>query len=115
MSYVHRTLIVQAGKKATAQMICSTLAGEAGEDMFITPLSSDGNNPATHWISAGMIGEEFAGLLTDPNALYAACQQAGLPQTLADCQSLLDTSMVSDGEPFAVMASLGLQIIQGTL
>jgi hypothetical protein len=80
--------------------------------MFATGLSADGNAPASHYVTAGMIEDTFAALLTDAGAVYAACQSAGLPHTLAQVQALLASADISDEEPFAAMSRLGLQLVQ---
>lgn len=111
MTYVQRCLVVTAANQALAQMLCETLAGEAGAGMFVTGLSSSGNLPATHYISEGMISDDMAMLLDNPAMLFAACQQAGLPQTLAECEALLNASDISQDTAFGAMARLGLKLI----
>ena len=61
--WVHRTLIVPANQVELARSLCAALAGPAGEGMFNTPLSPSGFFPATHYISAGLIEDQFANLL----------------------------------------------------
>ncbi len=82
--------------------------------MFATPLSPTGQLPATHFISSGWIGSQFAALLTDADAMYAAAQAAIVQVTLAQCQALIAESDVTDPEtenPFAAMARLGLVMV----
>ena len=63
-------------------------AQEIAPDCFTTALSSDGTAPATHYIASGH-----------------------LPVEQADAIALLEGVDVSEEEPFAVMARLGLQMI----
>ena len=46
-----------------ARELAATVAGPSGSGMWTTPLSATGQEPATHWISAGLISEDFAALL----------------------------------------------------
>lgn len=114
--WTHRTMIVTAANQVMAQTIAATLApGGSGSGMWTTSLSATGNLPATHYVSAGLIQQEFADLMDDANALFAACQAAGLPYTLLQIQGLLSTSTVKKSagtpDPLADLASLGLKII----
>lgn len=115
MSWVHKTMIVPAANVSLARTITAGLAGDSGSNMFQTPLSASGTGTATHFISAGLIHDTFAALLTDANATYSACQQAGVVASLADIQNLLNVSTIDSGEPFDVMATLGLHLIQAAL
>lgn len=63
-------------------------AQEIAPDCFTTGLSADGTAPATHYIASGH-----------------------LPVEQADAIALLAGVDVSEDEPFAVMARLGLQMI----
>lgn len=83
--------------------------------MFITRLSTSGTVPATHYISSGMIEEEFAIMLTDASLIKAACDNVGIVITLAAIQSLLSASDVSEEEPFIAINRLGLKMIQEPL
>jgi len=103
-------LIVTAANQAQAQMLCETLGGASGAGMFVAGISPGGVAPATHFISEGVIRAEMAALTKSPAALFAACQQAALPQTLADCEALLSASDVSHDTPFAAMARLSREL-----
>lgn len=115
MSWVHQTMIVPATNVILARTITAGVGGDAGNNMFQTPLSPSGTGTATHYISAGLIESTFAALLTDANATYTACQKANVVASLADIQTLLNVSTIDTGEPFAIMAKLGLKLIQATL
>lgn len=115
MSWVRYTIIVTAANQPLAQSLCAGLAGDSGAGMFTTALSASGQAAASHYISTGCIQQEFAALMQDANAMFAAAQQAGASVTLAQCQALVGDSTVQDAEiegPFATMARLGLVMIE---
>lgn len=62
MSWTFRTMIVSDSVVDTCRSLAQLLAGE-GQVLWTTPLSADGAEPATHWISSGLIDESFADLL----------------------------------------------------
>lgn len=126
--YIHRCLILPASQQAFAQSLCEALAGDAGKGMFTRGVSTDGAEPATHFISSGMVEDAFAGALSDPNYLHGACQQGAQDPsksdearaflatvTLAKCRALLTSSDVSTDAPFDALVRLDLQLIQGKL
>jgi hypothetical protein len=115
MSWVQRTMIVTAAQAPLARALTAGLAGASGTNMFATPLSATGALPATHYISTGLIQDSFAALLEDADAVYAAAQQAGAPVTLAQINALLTASDLSEDEPFAAMARLGVKMIPEAL
>ena len=131
MSYAHRTMIVSTAQTPMAQSLCEGLAGPAGAGMFATGLSASGNPPATHTISAGPIGADFASLLPlttvtrdaqgaetvttapgNPAAIVYLAGEAGQTVTLAQVNDLLDAIDVSEQPPFTAMARLGLQMVR---
>ena len=98
----------------------------AASGMWTTGLSPTGAEPATHFISAGLIGDDFAAIMpfshfddsdpavwvTDPYdhaAFVALCELNGITsppvETLMQIMSMVD---VSDQQHFAAMARLGL-------
>lgn len=130
MAWTHRTLIVPVDQVELARSLCAALAGPAGEGMFNTPLSSSGDLPATHYISAGLIEEQFADLLPLTSVSYAEdgtpsvetrpgnvalttqlASAAGLPITEAEVSALLAAVDVSDSAAEDALARLGLKII----
>lgn len=84
---IFRTLIVQANQVELAREVGASY-GAGGEGMFVTPLSSTGQYPATHYISSGLIPVELDALLA----------------TIPDID-------ISDDDAFTAMARLGLQIV----
>ena len=128
---VDRCIIIPASAQAKAQAMCAGLAGQAGAGMFVVGLSASGNAPATHYISSGPISDEMAALLpcksitTDaqgnqqttttpgmPEAVPALAAKAGITATKTQINALYAAIDVSDQEPFAALARLGLKIVQ---
>lgn len=130
MADTFATLIVTAADSPTARAIAAAF-GPGGVGMWTTPMSASGFDPATHYISSGYISAEFVALSPmatwaldedgdwvqtgfyagDAAAVCGACQQAGLPYTLAEIEGVFSRSDVSQQEPFVAMGRLGLQII----
>ena len=125
--WLHRTLIITAAQRDLAAQLCATLAGAGGSGMFITALSSDGAEPATHYISSGLIEDNFAALLPLDALVDDAWTRtyAGLPETIVQLYNATDnppvtlnqvtavfaSADVSEEDPHAAMARLGLQIV----
>ena len=61
--WVFKTLIIAAEDQALTSTISETLGGTGGTNMWLTGLSADGAEPATHYIATGLIGEEFAAMV----------------------------------------------------
>lgn len=101
-------MIVPAALAPLARALAEGLAGEAGAGMWQAALAPEGSSEPTHYISTGMIEDQFLACVTDANALYAACQAAGADVTQAQCDALVAGSDVSADDPFAAMGRLGL-------
>lgn len=134
MTDLFRTLIIAAQDADLARQIAAGF-GPGGEGMWITPLSADGTDPATHYISTGMIPAEFASLAPcttwaldesgnwtptdyypgDAATVHAYATQAGLTLTLAQVEAIFAAADVSEQEPFTAMNRLSLQIINPTV
>lgn len=113
MDYTFRTMILPAEHVPMAQALAEGVSGPAGSGMWTTGLSASGEEPATHYVSTGMIGIEFAAMLVDADALYAACQSVGAPITLEQCQALVSAADVSEEQPFDAFARMGLKMASG--
>lgn len=134
--YTFRTLIVAAQDAPLARSIAETLAGSAGAGMWTTPLSANGAEPATHYVSTGYITPEFAAMCPvatwewqqpdpeqpgawvqtayvprDAAMVAAACAQGGLEVTAAQVEAIYGRADVTTQEPFVAFGRLGLQII----
>lgn len=127
MTWTNRTMIVPSAHADLARTLCAALAGPGGAGMFTTPLSATGAEPASHFISAGLIQQEFADLLPHtltaadlgevtregrPDLIVALASEAGVTVTYDEVQALLNAIDVTDSDPHARMATLGLQLIQ---
>lgn len=134
--WAFRTLIVPADQQQFAQQLASAVGGLAGEGMFIVGLSASGAEPATHYVSSGYIGEQFAYLLPldtytteidpntgqpvvvhthkdgDPIIVAQLALQGGLVATPEQVTALFDASDITEQEPFTAFERLGLQLVQ---
>lgn len=135
-TWAFRTMIVPTDYQQLAQDVASAVGGLAGEGMFIVGLSVSGAEPATHYVSSGYIGEQFAFLLPldtytteidpvtgepvvihthkdgDPAAVAALANEAGLPVTVQQVTDLFNASDVTEQDPFVAFARLNLQLVQ---
>jgi len=131
MTDTFSTLIVQAQDAPTARAIAAAF-GPGGVNMWTTPLSATGQEPATHYISSGYIPEEFVSLAPcttweqdetgnwiasdiypgDAATVYAYAEQAGLGLSLVAIQGIFSRADVSPQEPFTHMGRMGLMIVQ---
>lgn len=100
MSLVHRCLIIPAAIKAQ----CQALPEASG--MWTTALSLTGTEPATHYISSGLVDKAFADLLASPVALAAA---SGV--TLKEAQVIVAGMNASDDDPHTAMQAMGLALV----
>lgn len=127
----HRTLIVTADHADLARSLCAAIAGPAGEGMFSTALSASGLYPATHYISAGLIEDTFASILPldipatedteaqripgHPEAVLAALPDDYAPMpTMAEVEALFAGIGITEGDPLARIAQLGLSLCADT-
>ena len=116
-TWTHMTIIVAAYHVELAREIGGAL-DPAGARMYETGLSENGRNPATHYISSGLVNSNFASILDDPIAIYEAAKQGAYNQgielsaTQEDVNALVKNSYVSLGDPFSVMAERGLVLVQ---
>ena len=126
----HRTIIIPASAQRNAQALCKGLAGAAGDGMFVVGLSASGEAPATHYISSGPIRLDMAALLPCksvtkdadgkdvvttapgmPDAVPALATKAGISTTKAKITALYSAIDVSDQDPHAAVARLGLKFV----
>ncbi len=107
-TWVNRTIIVPDAVVIPARMACEALAGAGGSGMYSTPLSPTGELPAAHWISSGLIEQDFADLLANPDALAAVATQAGLDP--APLVAIVAAADITDEPADVALARLGLQL-----
>jgi hypothetical protein len=134
MTDVFRTMIVPAGQQALAQQVATTVAPVAGQNMWTTPLSPDGEDPATAFVSTGYIAPEWDVLMPvqtweqdeqgdwvqtaayagDAEQLFAIIQaeDPDTTITLPQIVGLFATCDVTTQDPWVAFQRLGLQIVQ---
>lgn len=132
MADAYRNMVVPDAKVVLARTITETLAPIGGKNMYTTGLSSDGTEPATYWISSGLIDPNYAALtpllewtldeqgvwqktvisLGHPETIVQMCAEAGLEVTLAEVEDLLNASDVTLEPPQQSWTRLGLQLVQ---
>lgn len=130
MADAFRTLILAASTITLARDLAASF-GPGGARMWTTPLSPSGSDPATHYISTGIIPEEFAYMMPtqeweqdedgkwvlmgtapgNPEAVWQAANAQGVTCTLAQVHDIFNTADVTPQEPFVAMGRLGLKII----
>jgi hypothetical protein len=128
---IFRTLIIPTANVELARAIAASF-GTGGMGMWTTPLSADGQEPASHYISSGYIPAQFAHLVPlqswaqdedgvwvmtssepgDPVAVYEAASAQGVECTQDDINAIFAASDVTEQEPFIAMARIGVQIVQ---
>lgn len=108
MMWTNKTIIVPSELRDVCAGLCDRLAGGGGAGMFITPLYSDDN--LTHYISSGLIDEQFAYALADPEIAFSLCEQHGI--SIEKEQLLFVMSQVDVSEDLAQVAidRLGLTL-----
>ena len=116
MNWKHRTLIAPIDLAEPARDACMALTGSASEGLFTTPLYTEGNPEPTHAISSGYIAGEFADLLPcgdrpgNTEALLAILEGVEFPITIDELDGMLAMIDISEEEPYAAMARLGLSL-----
>lgn len=131
MAWAYRNMIVADAVVDTCRSLAMLLAGE-GQKLWTTPLSADGKEPATHWISTGLIEEQFAALMPlgtwaqdekgtwylesyydgQPQLLSQLATDAGYPITEFEVVQVFDQCDVTLQDPQTSYSRLGLQMIQ---
>ena len=125
MSWINRTMIVPSEHVDLARALAEGISGPVGAGMWTTGLSADGAEPATHYISAGLIEDTFAALLplttytkdedgnessdTAPGDAQFISDKAEAP--LAVIEALLAAVMVTDEPAHTTMARMGLVLV----
>ena len=133
MTDVFRTMIVPAAQQALAQQIAVTVASVAGQGMWTSAFSADGQEPATHYCSTGYIGPEWEVLMplqtweeidgtwtqtdADPGdaAQLLVAIHAADPDTTITLPQLVGLFAVCDvtmQDPWVAFGRLGLQTVQ---
>lgn len=136
MTDIFRTMIVPIGQQALAQQIATIFSPAGGPNMWTTPLSVNGQEPAIAFVSTGYIAPEWDVLMPvqtwEQNeqgnwvrtnaypgeaAQLLAAIQAEDPDTtitLPQIVGLFATCDVTTQDPWVAFQRLGLQIVQAT-
>ena len=115
MNWKHRTIITPIDLAEPARAACMALTGSASEGLCTTPLYSTEETP-THAISSGYIAGEYADLLPcgdqpgNTEALLALLEGVEFPITIDELDGMLAMIDISEEEPYAAMARLGLSL-----
>lgn len=112
MTWVRVSIVVPDNYVVPARIACETLAGVAGSGMFSTPLSETGTLPATHWISFGMIEEEFYLILSNNELLEKVAIQNNIDSTFL--KSVVNEShitLVVDSTLEEILSNLNLKMV----
>ena len=137
MTWINRTFVIPDADKPLASAITDLFAGSP-QHIFSFPLSPTGEQPPTHWLGSGPVGDGYEviapwqvwqwqpedeswGLVEEypgqPNVVYAACQQPiseddpspRVPCTLAEVEALFQAADITDQNPWVAMERLGLK------
>ena len=111
MIWTYRTMIVPAAIRNQAVDLCASIAGEAGSNMFDAPLSFTGMLPATHYISSGLISQEFADMLGSADAIQSAALAANINIDRSTINMILLASHVDERPAGVVLSELDLKPI----
>ena len=129
MSDIFRTLIVPDAHVALARSIAAALS-PTGVNMWTTPLSADGTDPATHWVSSGYIPPAWQVMVPtqvwqyrdgawvkiaetpgDAVLVYQQATAAGVETTQAEIDALFAVADVTEQNPYMAFDRLGLTMI----
>lgn len=123
--WTNRTLIVSDEQVEFARLLTATIAGPSSAGMWTTPLSPTGKLPATHWISSGLIDQQFAALLPlteypadgdpvhtpgHPEVCAHLATEAGVPTTPEQVVGLFAASSVTAEDAHTATARMWLMI-----
>lgn len=132
---IFRTMLIPTANVELARAIAESF-GPGGENMWITPCSPDGKEPATYWVTSGYIPHEFAYLVPlqvwewqqpedgegawvmvasepgDPVAVYNLAIEGGVQCTQDDVDDLFANADMTEQDNWVAMGRLGVQLVQ---
>ena len=123
----HRCLITPDAYVALARGLAAGLAGASAQGMWSVPLSPTGEAPATHWISVGLMDEDFANLLPlttfdeegepttqpgQPGLIVELAAAQGQTVPLAAVEAMLAACQITLDDGQAGIARAGLVMVQ---
>ena len=129
MADIFRTLIVPDANVQLARDIAAALSPN-GAGMWMTPLSANGSDTVTHWVSSGWIPPAWQIMVPtqtwqyldgqwvktgetpgDATLVYEQATAAGVVATQADIDALFAVADVTEQNPWVAFGRLGLQMI----
>lgn len=140
MTWTQRTIIVAASEADLARTLTAQIPpGDSGNGMFTTGLSSTGAAPASHFISHGLIRQEFADILGNASithqaatskgvlfngaaitlqqveTMYAACTIVGPTREKTATVDGVPQTVTVQTDPHEVLKDMGLQFVRVVL
>ena len=129
MSWTYRCLIIEDSQVEMARTLTATIAGPSGSNMWTTALTSkDDPNLITHWISAGLLQENFANLMPlseldedanlivisegQSNLAHYLANKAGMQVTIEEIQAVFAASSVTKENPQDALYRLNLIMLK---
>ena len=124
--YSHRTLIVPDNLVVFARELTLSIAGQSAENMWNTALSNTGKLPVTHWISSGMISNDFVGIIPfmeydsegtevktkgQPDICQYLASQAEFNTSIEEIETLFEQADITEQDAFTALERLGLKLI----
>jgi hypothetical protein len=94
--------------------------------MWSTALSKTGNLPVTHWISSGLISNDFVGVIPfmeyqsdalevhtkgQPDVCQYLASQAGFKTSTEEIETLFEQADITEQDAFTALGRLGLKLI----
>lgn len=118
MSWVHRFMVVPTAHVVVARDLVKTIAPKPSADgMWTVGLNATGTGAPTHWISSGLIQDQFAALLGDAVTTYYVYQQAGgatiTPLQIQDLYTASTIRSDGQGNEHAILDAMGLKHTTG--
>ena len=111
MSEIIAHIVIDDNVKPQAKSCVNGLSSRAS-GMFESPLSADGLEPVTHWISSGWVDSGLVVALSSPAMLKYVCDAKSYPMTIDEATTLLASTQYStDGneDAQAFIARIGLK------
>lgn len=94
MSYLYRCIVIPATYQSLAKEVFASIGGEGYEGMFVTGLSEDGEPPATHFISVGLVDSEVADFLPFVEGSTGILHSGNIQSLLASTEQLASSSKI---------------------
>lgn len=130
-NWLHRTLIVPDEVVEYARALTLAVAGESAAGMWTTPISNNAQSTTTHWITAGLIGEEFVSIIPlmqiaedenlqsttvtissgRPEICLHLASTNGFETTIEEITNLYSQCLIFEDDGNVIMQKLGFAIV----